>query len=387
MPKIRTIEEINKRISEGKAVVLTAEEIIDEVDENGAEATLDKVDVVTTATFSPMCSSGAFLNFGHADPPIRMTKTTLNDVEAYSGIAAVDAYIGATQLSETEGDRYGGAHVICDLIARKPVRLSASSPGTDCYPRKRVEADISLDTINEAYMFNPRNAYQNYGAAINLSAETKYTYMGTLRPFGANITYATCGQLSPLLNDPEYRTIGIGTRLFLAGAHGYVAWQGTQFYSARPRNALGIPVGGAGTLALIGDMKAMDPRWLRPIRLKNYGVSLCVGIGVPIPILDMEMLQKVTIRNRDIQTLLFDYGVQNRDRPFIATVDYEQLRSGSIRIDSKTIPTAPMSDLRKAREIANVLKTEISAGRFFLTEPVASLPGNQRIRNLENDRT
>ena len=140
-------------------------------------------------------------------------------------------------------------------------------------------------------------------------------------------------------------------------------------------------------MALIGDMKAMDPRWLRPIRLKNYGVSLCVGIGVPIPILDMEMLQKVAIRNRDIQTLLFDYGVQNRDRPFIAIVDYEQLISGSIRIDSKTIPTAPMSDLRKAREIANVLKTEMSAGRFFLTEPVASLPGNQRIRNLENDRT
>ncbi len=386
MPKTRTIEEINEKIAEGKAVVLTAEEIIDEVDQTGAEATLDKVDVVTTATFSPMCSSGAFLNFGHADPPIRMTKTTLNEVEAYSGIAAVDAYIGATGLSETEGDRYGGAHVIYDLIARKPVRLRASSPGTDCYPRKEMETDISLDAINEAYLFNPRNAYQNYGAAINLSSETKHTYMGTLRPFGANITYATCGQLSPLLNDPDYRTIGIGTRLFLAGAQGYVAWQGTQFYSARPRNALGIPVGGAGTLALIGDMKAMNPRWLRPIRLKNYGISLCVGIGVPIPILDMEMLRKVTVRNRDIETLLFDYGVPRRDRPIIATVNYEELWSGSIRIEDRKTPTAPMSDIRKAREIAAVLKTEISAGRFFLTEPVARLPGNQRLRNLENDR-
>ncbi|HOX65884.1 MAG TPA: homocysteine biosynthesis protein, partial [Thermotogota bacterium] len=229
MSRIRTIEEINEKIANGNAVVLTAEEIIDEVAQEGAEATLEKVDVVTTATFGPMCSSGAFLNFGHSDPPIRMAKTALNDVEAYSGIAAVDAYIGATQLSETEGDRYGGAHVICDLISRKPVRLSASSPGTDCYPRKRLETEITLDTINEAYLFNPRNAYQNYGAAINLSAETKYTYMGTLRPHGANVTYATCGQLSPLLNDPDYRTIGIGTRLFLAGAQGYVAWQGTQF--------------------------------------------------------------------------------------------------------------------------------------------------------------
>jgi len=386
MSRIRTIEEINEKIANGNAVVLTAEEIIDEVAQEGAEATLEKVDVVTTATFGPMCSSGAFLNFGHSDPPIRMAKTALNDVEAYSGIAAVDAYIGATQLSETEGDRYGGAHVICDLMSRKPVRLSASSPGTDCYPRKRLETEITLDTINEAYLFNPRNAYQNYGAAINLSAETKYTYMGTLRPHGANVTYATCGQLSPLLNDPDYRTIGIGTRLFLAGAQGYVAWQGTQFYSARPKNAAQVPVGGAGTLALIGDMKSMDPRWLRPIRLKNYGVTLCVGIGVPIPILDIDMLRAVSIRNRDIQTLLFDFGIGARDRPVIATVNYEELWSGSVLIEGRKTPAAPMSDIRKAREIADFLREEILARRFFLTEPVARFPRDQRLRRIENAR-
>jgi uncharacterized protein (DUF39 family) len=384
MSKTRTIEEINEKIAKGKVVVLTAEEILDEVEKNGLKGTLETVDVVTTATFGPMCSSGAFLNFGHSDPPIRMTKTTLNDVEAYSGIAAVDTYIGATQLSETEGDRYGGAHVICDLIGRKPVQLKASSPGTDCYPRNELNIGITLDMINEAYLFNPRNSYQNYGAAINLSDETKYTYMGTLRSFGANVTFSTCGQLSPLLNDPEYRTIGIGTRLFLAGAQGYVAWQGTQFFSARPRNAFGIPVGGAGSLALIGDMKTMDPRWVRPLRLKNYGISLYVGIGVPIPILDIEMVRRVAVRNREIQTFLYDYGVPRRERPIIATIDYEQLWSGSIIVNGKKVPAAPMSNIRKAREIAQLLKTEIADGRFLLTAPVARFPSDHNVNSLVN---
>lgn len=44
-----------------------------------------------------MCSSGAFLNLGHAEPPIKIKRAYLNGVEAYAGIAAVDIYIGAAQ--------------------------------------------------------------------------------------------------------------------------------------------------------------------------------------------------------------------------------------------------------------------------------------------------
>ena len=58
------------------------------VQENGAEEAAKEVDVVTTGTFGAMCSSGAFFNFGHSDPPIKMSRTYLNGVEAYSGIAA-----------------------------------------------------------------------------------------------------------------------------------------------------------------------------------------------------------------------------------------------------------------------------------------------------------
>src|SRR5690554_1466284 len=149
---MKTYAEINEKIRQGKAVVFTAEEIIDIVQEKGYQAATREVDVVTTATFGPMCSSKTFLNFGHSDPPIRMTKVWLNDVPAYAGIAAVDAYIGATELSETRGLEYGGAHVIEDLVAGKKVRLRAKSYGTDCYPRLDVDTFITLEDLNQAYL-------------------------------------------------------------------------------------------------------------------------------------------------------------------------------------------------------------------------------------------
>ncbi len=192
----KTYEEINEKIRSGKAVVVTAEEIVDMVKEKGVEQVTKEVDVVTTATFGPMCSSGAFMNFGHSSPAMRMEKIKLNDVEAYGGLAAVDTYIGATQESDTEGYEYGGAHVICDLIDGKDVRLTSSAKGTDCYPRTEIDTMIGLEDMNEAYLYNPRNCYQNYAAAINTSNKRLFTYMGVLNPNSSVVTYSTSGTLS-----------------------------------------------------------------------------------------------------------------------------------------------------------------------------------------------
>lgn len=370
----KTYEEINERIKRGEAVVVTADEVVSMARESGVEEVVEKVDVVTTATFGAMCSSGAFLNFGHSDPPIKMSKVWLNDVPAYAGIAAVDAYIGATELSEREGINYGGAHIIEDLVSGKRIRLKAISYGTDCYPRREIETYIDKDSINEAFLFNPRNAYQNYAAATNSTNRILHTYMGTLLPRFGNVTYSTAGQLSPLLNDPEYVTVGIGTRIFLAGAQGYVAWNGTQHYPSRQRGPNGVPVGGAGTIAVIGDLKQMNPKYLRAARFYGYGVSLYVGIGVPIPVLDEEIARWVSVSDAEIMTGIYDYGVPSRQRPLMNTVSYAQLRSGSVQVDGKRTKTAPLSSLAMAREIAETLKSEIQAGAFFLTEPVARLP-------------
>ena len=379
----KSYEEINDRITKGEAVVVTAEEIIPMVQELGVKETAKKVDVVTTATFGPMCSSGAFLNFGHSEPPIRMNKIWLNGVPASGGLAAVDTYIGATEEAERNGKAYGGAHVIEDLIAGKKVLLKAYGSGSDCYPNKEVEGYIDLDSINEAFLFNPRNAYQNYGVATNSSDRILYTYMGVLLPGFGNATYSTSGQLSPLLNDPEYRTIGLGTPIFLGGTRGYVAWNGTQHKSETVRGENGVPIGGAATLSLIGDMKEMSTDYIKAAVFQNYGISMFVGVGIPIPILDEEMVAFTAVEDKDIFTWVSDYSVPSRSRPGLAKVNYQELRSGEIFVEGKRIPTAPLSSLATARDIAGKLKAWIEAGDFLLNPPVQPLPKHKTVKPLE----
>ena len=299
--------------------------------------------MVTTGTFGPMCSSGAFLNFGHSDPPIKIGEITLNDVPASGGLAAVDTYLGATEPSKTKGIEYGGAHVIEDLLAGKAVRLKATGPGTDCYPRTEIDTWVTLDDLNQAYLFNPRNAYQNYAVAVNSSDRALYTYLGTLLPHFGNATYCSAGALSPLLNDPTYRTIGVGSRCFVAGAPGFVAWQGTQHNPNQARDEHGVPVAPSGTLAVIADLKEASREFFSAATFTKYGVSAFVGIGVPIPVLDEEIAVTLALTDADIHATVFDYGVQRRSRPALGRVTYAELRSGTIEVEGRKVPTGPIS--------------------------------------------
>ncbi len=383
MSRQKSFEEINSKIKKGEALVLTAEEMSDFVDEHGEDKALEEVDVVTTATFGAMCSTGAFLNFGHTDPPIRMSRVYLNDVLAYAGVAAVDAYIGATEESESKGAQYGGAHVIEDLLNGEEIHLRATSKGTDCYPRKELDTYITLDDLNQAYMFNPRNCYQNYWVAVNSSNKIIYTYMGPLYGNYGNASYSSAGQLSPLLNDPYYKTIGVGSRIFLGGAQGYIAWEGTQHNPARERTDNGIPVGGAGTLAVIGDLKEMSTEYLRAASITNYGVSMYVGIGIPIPILNKEMVRHTAVRDKDIYVSIVDYSGGSRDNPVLGRVNYQKLRSGEIILNNgRRVPTAPLSSLNKARKIANELKAWINRGEFLLEKPAQKLSTTREFKPL-----
>jgi len=383
----KTIEEINLKIKKGEAVVFTAEEIIGVVKEKGLRRAAEEVDVVTTGTFGPMCSSGAYFNIGHSKPRIKLGggRTYLNDVPAYTGLAAVDLFLGATATPDDDprnkihpGEfNYGGGHVIEELVAGKDIRLEATAYGTDCYPRKKLETWINIKDLNEAVLFNIRNAYQNYNVAANLSNKTIYTYMGILKPNLGNITYCSAGQLSPLLNDPYYKTIGIGTKIFLGGGIGYVAWQGTQFNPGVTRGENGVPKGGAGTLAVIGDLKQMSPRWLVGTSMLGYGPTLTVGIGVPIPILSEEILQYTTVTDDQIIGTVIDYSdaYPNLKNQPVGEVTYAQLKSGKVTIQGKKVPTASLSSYPRAVEIATTLKEWIKTGKFELIQPVASLPG------------
>ncbi len=384
---VRTLAEINEKIRKGQAVVATAEEVIDIVAKKGAGKAAREIDVVTTGTFGPMCSSGAYINVGHSKPRIKLGGGTihLNDVPAYAGFAAVDVFLGATSLPENDprnrtypGEfNYGGAHVIEELVAGKDIRLVATAHGTDCYPRKRIETLINIKGINEAVLFDIRNAYQNYNVAVNLSKKTIHTYMGVLKPDLGNANYCSAGQLSPLLNDPQYKTIGIGTKIFLGGGIGYVAWNGTQHVPNVLRGDNEVPRRGAGTLAVIGDLKQMKSEWLRGVSFLGYGCTLMVGIGVPIPILSEEILRYAAVKDEEIFAAVVDYSqaYPQRKPDVLGEVSYAQLKSGKIVVQKKEVPTASLSSYPKAVEIAQTLKEWVQRGEFLLTDPVAPLPG------------
>ena len=380
----RSIRDINAKIREGKAVVVTADEMVEVVADKGVKKAFENVDVVTTGTFGTMCSSGAFINFGHTTPKIKASKAWFNDVEAYAGIAAVDCFLGAAQVREKDPLNlvhpgrfaYGGGHVIEDLIAGRKVSFRATGYGTDCYPLTEYAQDITLKDLRNAFLYNPRNAYQNYNCATNLSKRTIYTYMGILRPQMGNVTYSTAGQLSPMLNDPFYWTIGVGTRIFLAGGEGVVTWQGTQHDPEAMRTANGQVKEGAGTLAVTGDMKQMSAEFIRGASLAGYGCSLMVGLGVPIPIINEEMAYFTGMSNKDIYYQVIDYGIDypsNISRS-VGEVSYAQLQSGEVEIDGKKIPTSPMASYSMASRIATQLKDWIVHRGFTLGEAQVALP-------------
>jgi uncharacterized protein (DUF39 family) len=187
-----------------------------------------------------------------------------------------------------------------------------------------------------------------------------------------------------LLNDPYYETIGVGTRVWLAGAQGHVYAEGTQHAGGVARNPAGLPMGGAGTLGLTGDMKKMRREFVRGVSFIGYGVSLALGVGIPLPILNEEVLRRACVRDRDILAPVVDYGSeypQNTGK-VIGHVNYEQLRSGRIEIEGKTVEIGSLSSYYKALEVANLLADEIRRGDFLLAAPIAPLPKDTKMKPL-----
>lgn len=363
---MRTIAEINEKIRQGRAVVWTVAELKAKVPKIGIAKAFAEVDVICTGTFEPMESSGALINLGHTDPPIKIRTVWLDGIPAYSGFGAVDIYLGASAMGEsgTEGTdtegrsgfERGGGHVIEDLIAGKSIHLRAIGQVTDCYPRASFETHLSKETINQFYLFNPRNLYQNFIVGVNGGDRPLYTYLGPLQPALGNAVYSNPGAISPLFNDPYLQVIGLGTRIFLGGGIGYITWEGTQHFPLQKRLPNGTPIGPAATLALIGDAKQMSSRWVRGCYFRNYGASLMLGVGIPLPVLSEEVIRHCAVTDQEIVAPVVDFSIPRRVRPTFGLVTYAQLKSGRITIEGKSVRTAPLASIYLSQQVALELK-------------------------------
>jgi uncharacterized protein (DUF39 family) len=201
--------------------------------------------------------------------------------------------------------------------------------------------------------------------------------MGTLKPKGRNATYCSAGELSPLLNDPYYLTIGMGTKIFLGGGIGYVTWHGTQHNPNALRSENGTTRRAAGTLMVQGDLKQMSSRWIKGVSMQGYGSTMAVGIGIPIPILNEEIAAYTGVSDAEIFTQIVDYSYDYSHAVArnYGEVSYAQLKSGEIEVGGQKVPTAPLSSVVRAREIAETLKEWICRREFTVEKPIKLLPG------------
>jgi len=118
-------------------------------------------------------------------------------------------------------------------------------------------------------------------------------------PHLAAATVSGCGQINPVKNDPYLETIGIGTRILLNGAQGFVVGKGTRSLPTRP-NLLGL-----------ADMHQMDPEYMGGF-LTSAGPE-CIGSwAVPIPVLNETILNAILQQDRDIPLTIMDVNVRQK---------------------------------------------------------------------------
>ncbi|RZN38091.1 MAG: methanogenesis marker 16 metalloprotein [Methanosarcinales archaeon] len=409
---MKTIEEINRKIKDQSAIVLTAKELCDII-RSGESVGVDDVDVVTTATRGVMSGTLAILSIPVADPGVfsRAEQVFLNGVPAHVGpcpnehVGVVDLVIHGTAQRDC---RYGGGHLFHDLIRGAEIDVVVRTP------EKEIVRALSIDSVPFARMLTTRSAYRNYYAFVNPGDQAPSIF--SVADFGGGCREAVfggCGELNPL--EKDHGTIGTGTRVLFNGATGYVIGEGTRSTSDR-RN-----------LSLTADMHGMSGSHIGGFTT-SAGVDVINSVAVPIPILDAEILSAASRLDREIELPVMDV----RTRSALGRTDYSQVWGhdsgvtfdqvrcvhctvcevdcptgafdvgggridgdlccncghcvsvcvggaftagmGSIPLHGRTIPIVLRhSDRKGAIKLADELKKLVEVGSFLLTEPVERL--------------
>lgn len=281
----KIVREINRRLSRGEAVVLTAQEFKAGI-RSGRRFTPQDIDVVTTATrgimsgtaamFSvPVAARGAFL---------RAEKAWLNGVPAFPGPAPnerlgyTDVMVYGTSPSRDAPMRYGGGHLFRDLLEGNEVLIEIVSEEGANFSRR-----FTIHELDFARMYNTRNVFMNYSAFGNFKGNTPQQTIFSFRPMGPNsgVTVIGSGEMNPLQNDPQFRTIGAGTHVLVNGAPGRVVGHGTRATAEKPN------------LSIVADMFEMDPRFMGGF-VTSAGVEVLNSVAIPIPVLDDAVLETLS---------------------------------------------------------------------------------------------
>ena len=286
----KEFSETLEKIERGEAVVLTAEEVSRLVEEKD-RSSLEEVDVVTTATRAVMSGTYAILSFPVAEPGSfqRAKNVWLNGISAQVGpcpnenLGVLDMVIFGTAHSRDRPD-YGGGHLFRDLVERKTIRVKVQTDEGGL-----LQTEVGLEDMPQARMYGSRHAFKNYSAFVNPGSRPVKTIFHArgfeTRCQGA--TFSGCGRINPLKNDPLLETIGIGTRILLNGAEGYVLGTGTRSSRDKPN------------LSDFADMHHMTAEYMGGF-ITGLGPECICSLAVPIPVTSSTILEEIARRDREI---------------------------------------------------------------------------------------
>ena len=305
---VGSYSDILKKVMQGVAVVITAEEVAELV-ESGESSRLSEVDVVTTATRAVMSGTYAVLSFPVAKPAsfLRAKRVWINGIAAQVGpcpnenLGVLDLIVLGTAHSQ-DRQNYGGGHLFRDLVERKKVQVDVETDDG-----RRLQTEIGLDEMPYARLFASRHAFKNYSAFINAGAEPLGTIFHSrgFAPHCREATFSGCGQINPLKNDPLLESIGMGTRILMNGAEGFVMGTGTRSSKERPN------------LSGFADMHKMVPELMGGF-VTSAGPECICSWAVAIPVISKTILEEIARPDRDIALPVNDVN----SRTAIGEADY-----------------------------------------------------------------
>lgn len=317
----KTIAEINEKLKNGKAVVMTAMEFKKEV-RSGYKFKVSDVDVVTTGTRGVMSGTSAMLamNLAGIESSGRVLKMWMNGVPCIVaanpdyGDGIVDAVLYGTAESRDNHGHYGGGHVLRDLVEGKQVEVECRTTGG-----KTIETSVTLAELKFARLYNFRNCFRNYMAFGNFKNHRLYRenpnsiFACRPVPLYRGLTVSGSGELNPNENDRHGKIIKSGTKILLNGAPAVIVSNGTRSMPEKK------------ALFLAGDMFGMDPQYMGGFRT-SYGVEVTNGVAVPFPITDQEVIDDLSAcLDENIRLQLADMG----DRIGIFDITYADIWKGA----------------------------------------------------------
>jgi putative methanogenesis marker 16 metalloprotein len=279
---LRSIEEINAKITAGEVTVCTAYEFCNMV---RAHDDVNEVDVVTCGTKGIMSGTYATLSFRATAPNVFETAQLawLNDVPAFVGpcpnerLGLLDLIVYGTAVSRSD-TKYGGGHLFRDIVKGNDIDFEVLTT-----MGQRIKGQTNLQDMQFARLSATRNVFKNYNAFVNPNdgcVKSIFSVTCLEGPY-KEATFSGCGELNPLEKDPQLETIGVGTKALFNGAIGFVTGTGTRSSAQKPN------------LSGYAPLEGMDPRYVGGFNT-SAGPDVFCSWAIPIPILNTSLLESVS---------------------------------------------------------------------------------------------